>query len=306
MSLLGGANLKTIHEIQDNLHTLSEQLSTLALDLEELKGAYLNPVTFRPDEFEEIEAKAQEFPILNKNLEQASDIERQTYMRFLSIIAGADDSKLLMARRIGIGGGSEWDVERLAMERMTIQPNFPTEVGATLGKLRYSLVLDSLVIAHLSEEVDKDTIATIADMADLLKCTYGNVAIVAQVAAAVVQMNKELFDAVTCDQPLSGLSHLIPPEWLKPVYVGKFSNEERVRMVQNGWVKKGQSLFREKDVKSNICWVRLAAENENKSQPVKAPVAGIVHFEYKNKKYDSKEAFDVYICSPFDTEFLNK
>ncbi len=323
---VGGVNLKTIHELQDNLHTLAEQLSIIVHDLEEIKEAYINPETFLQDEYIKIEEKAQVFPIVNKKLKQAHLRERQTYMRFLSIVAGADDAKLLMARRIGVGIGSEWDVERLVLEGLTVPANFPVEVEETLIEFRYSLLLDSLVIAHLSEEVDKETIAMIVEMADILKCEEGSVAIVAQVAAAIVQMDKELFDTIVCQKPFSGLSHLIPPEWLKRVYVGRFSKDKHFRIVKSGWVKKGQELVREREPNefalSIIKLISLftdaanasdATQKENKlpsakepttvKEPttIKAPISGIVVFGIKKKNSDSIEEYVVYICSPFDS-----
>ena len=278
--------MKSISEIQDAVNRLSiyvkKQLSEISADLDTLKATrQATP----PDVLERIEKQAQSNPICNYGLKTTSDKTRQIYMRLLSALAIGNEDKLLFVRRIGVGSGCKWDANRLVDEGMYLDEQFMDILGEQLKDLCYPLLLDCLVTANLSGEAKKKDLELIAGVAGLLKCEDNSVAILAQLAAAVIQKDKKLFDSIVCEEQMPGLSHLIPPEWLNSVKVGRFSKDEHIMCVKSGYVKKKQKLFSEK--------------NRYSTKYISASVNGIIAYVPKDLSAANPRVFNVYINSPF-------
>ncbi|MDR1916112.1 MAG: hypothetical protein LBQ58_06025 [Synergistaceae bacterium] len=286
--------MKTIDEIKDALNSISTQLTRLSEDLGRLKTAASATNTAPVDELARIERQATAAPICNKWLKAADALTRQIYMRFLAALTDGDAQKLLFARRIGVGSGSDWNAERLAAERLNINASFMEDAANRLNDLRYSLILDSLVLVHLSGEADEKYIRMIADAVDIFRCADEDVKIVAQLAAAIVQLDKKSFDIIVCEKQFSKLSHLIPAEWLERVYVGGYSSYKHIMAVKTGFVKKGKRIYATKGNRKDI------------SEKTVAPVNGFVSYVPINKNADSPKVYEVYIDSPFYDDISQK
>ena len=292
--------MKTINQIQADMNAIVRRLTTLSNDIDELKGRMGEEQAAPANDLADIERQARAAPVCNKGLKAAGEPKRQEYMRFLAVLAGGIADKLLFARRIGAGSGSKWDAERLAAERMHIKPGFISGVAERLKDLRYSLLLDSLVLAHISGNAAEADLQLIAGAADLLQCEDEDVAIVAQLAAAVIALDKKRFGAIKCNKSFPGLSHLIPQAWLEQVHVGQYSKDKHEQIVENGYVKKNQKLFRGSSrYSSKYGAITLIREINERFEYTVAPVAGIVTYIPKTQAASTK-VFDVYICNPFD------
>ena len=305
--------MKTISEMQEGLLAISKQLAVMSDDLADFKNEASGAAGMMPDILEQIERQAQATPILNKKMISTNDRTRQTYMRFLAALAAGDEAKLLFARRISIGSGSDWNVDRLAGEGRNLGAGFIDSIVENLKDFRYTLLLDTLVMAHLSGAAQEKDLNFIADACAILQCSDEDIAIVAQVAAAVVQQDKSMFDKVVCKKPFHGLSHLIPSEWLKKIFVGTYVKEslyknpymtrsiQYKKAVESGiWVKEKQKIFEKLNPEYHAYTFMFSYWKSDKSPSIDvcAEVSGIV-------KYISTETsgeFQVYIYSPFDEE----
>jgi hypothetical protein len=284
-----------VSRIQAKINNIAErfslELNRLSEELEELISSS-NPAPIAAagcDELAVIEERALSSPLSRTHLSNAGEHSRRVYMRVLSAAAGTDFERLLFARRIGAGSGSDWDAERLAAERLNIVPD---EIAAYLNDLSIYLLIDCLTIAFLTDEASDEVLGFIADTADILGLSEQDIKSTSKLVA------ENLHNIVNGDNTLVNLS----AKWIKHGNVNTqeqsaapksrifirtvYTNRGINNVIVTGNVKAGQELAK------GFFWTD---DSNTLAQSLIAPRAGYVSYEASGADTFNGKEYDIFI-----------
>ena len=254
--------MKTLTDIQVELRQLSEQIRLLTGDIEKLKPRAVDKIQ---QTYNEVMRLAKKYPICNKELMKALDITKKYYFHYLAMIVDQASSdgveQLLFISRIACGIKYDLGIEEILKDTAKLKEEFLTEGIDTIGDLKYSLLLDMLIIANMTGCASTERLTYIVDLAILFQCDESDIRTLSILSSAILKNSLSEFSkiATVSDNKWSGkFLHIIPKEWLASyrvhcgtaerdrfsAHISGFSHDEIIYCVQDGTlVKKGYELL---------------------------------------------------------------
>lgn len=210
--------MKTLTDIQVELKELSEQIRLLTGDIEQLKPKTVDEIQHI---YNDIMKLASKYPIYNKELIKASDITKKYYFYYLAIIADKESSKgideLLFISRIACGIQYEIGIQEILKDAMSFKEKIFNEGLEIIGNLKYSLLLDMLIVANMTGCASTERLSHVVDLALLLQCDEDDIKILSILSSAILKNSLAEFSKIATvnDNKWSGrFLHIIPKEWL--------------------------------------------------------------------------------------------
>lgn len=316
--------MNNLSELQGELHKLSTALDALSRQVEDLKPRE----TTETVDFAALEALARQDPIRNPALAKTGEFEQDRYLRLASTAAfltdGGQLDKLLYLCRLSAGSGCGQDAAQLQrMAYDTERLDWQSAAGE-LKALALPLLLDMMMLGNMAGPADERTLDFIASVAELLGVGEEDAAVVAQLAAVLLEQDEDAFGKIETKRAYPELGYLVPEEWLEfmrnplETYFAIESRDEQCthtfwprkyswpanifakeRVDSGSFVKKGDIL---------VAFKREFVDKANQeffvfeSPPPKdilATESGVVIFDEIDISTGIK---DVWITSPFDSK----
>lgn len=307
--------MKSLTEIQEELRKLSVTINDLNADIENLKPKRQSG---QEEIYSKLEAMASKYPVKNKLLVKGNEHQKKCYIRLLSISANIEGGnlaeKLLYIGRVAKGSKCSFSLEEISKFGIDFtQGDFQASCEG-VEDIKLPLLLDVLILTNMCNNATKEELVFVADLAVAMKCSAEDLAVVAKLASALMQMNQGLFKSIQPNEAFDELNYLIPWKWLEDerVYCGKFIEKfdkirpfERVfgnnlsrekKDINGGVVTEGRSIVNNGTFVTKNMKIVEGLEN---CKSIKALKSGIVFF-IDNEVEDKDSYTKTYIVSCFD------
>lgn len=243
-----GENMKTLLEIQTELREIGKRMQELAEEVEELKESKSGNKT---EEYKQIELKAKNHKIENKQLAAMPQMAKELYLTLLTAAAqlgGAyEKERLSFIWRIAGGCGYSGSLEALIQKSMKIDSSFLDDVREQLGTVKESFVLDALLVLNLSGKAAAEEMAFLAETADILGCTSEDLRVLSLLVKALIEGDEQGFQDIFPEGEYTGkwsgqFWHHISEEWIRNARHQVYDGYGEVLYANGALVKVGSVL----------------------------------------------------------------
>lgn len=200
--------------LQMELRVIEERVSALQVEIEKMKP---RPEKEKRNIYEKITKLAVRFPIENSYVAQESFEMKKAYISCLSYLAMTDEAgineKLLYLGRLSAGIGRFFPAEDILRMGMQVNRVYFEIACSELMHLKYSFITDALILGNITEKGSDAALSRIADIAEIMDCDKGELAVMSYVAKAVLTQDDNILEQIpVCgnQQLMRQLQHYIP------------------------------------------------------------------------------------------------
>ena len=211
-------------DLQMELRTIEEHISALHHQIEKMKPQTAGQ---QKTDFEKITKLAAQHPLVNTRIKEApKEVQKLIMGSFVFLVLAEKTdiySRLLYLCRLSKGSGCDLSAEELYQLGLAFERSDLDKLGKDLADYKYTYLVEALIVANLSGEASAETLSSIADLANLMKCGKEEMCVLGMMAKSILLGNPDYM--------------LEMPVPFKNRWSGKLKE-----FISSGWVEKHREL----------------------------------------------------------------
>ena len=179
-------------DLQMELRAIEEHISVLHHQIEKMKPQTADQ---QKTDFEKITKLAAQHPLVNTKIKKAPKEVKKLIIGslFFLVLAEKADiySRLLYLCRLSKGSGYDISAEELYQLGLAFERSDLDRLDKELADYKYTYLVESLIVANLSEKASAETLSLVADLAKLMNCDKEEMRVLGMMAKSVLIGNPD-------------------------------------------------------------------------------------------------------------------